>query len=163
MYFYPIPYKTHSVYSNSRKISYTRHLQNIPLTMSTSDKSTHARLQNDFGADYWVRNRHEQRVCLPDLAPPRYTLTPRSNQPLGGVSLPGCKMSSTTMSTMAGRRGSRRLRRRGFWGRCGVGESIFDSVSWVGGLLRRVASSVVMGYDVFGIIGVGVGVNIYAR
>ncbi|KAJ5591908.1 uncharacterized protein N7459_002277, partial [Penicillium hispanicum] len=32
------------------------------LTMTTPAKSSqHARLQNDFGADYWVRNKEEHR------------------------------------------------------------------------------------------------------
>lgn len=33
--------------------------------MAAPDKHTQARLQNDFGADYWVRNKQERRVRLP--------------------------------------------------------------------------------------------------
>jgi hypothetical protein len=31
---------------------------------STSETSKAARLQNDFGADYWVRNKEAHRVSL---------------------------------------------------------------------------------------------------
>lgn len=97
---------------------------------SPSETSKAARLQNDFGADYWVRNKETHRVSIPTYY---FHYTSMVNQhsliisqlnskpPLDEVSSPVSKMSSTTTSTMAGRVVSRVMLRLDCLVLCGIG------------------------------------------
>ena len=50
-------------------------------------ESEHARLQNDYGADYWVRNGQEHRVCTPLPSPPIRSITNIPKRATGGRGL----------------------------------------------------------------------------
>lgn len=90
-------------------------------------ESEHARLQNDYGADYWVRKPEaEYRVSgfyiFLSLDSSTNTLSVRL---LDEACLLVYRIPSIIMLRVAGHDASLRILSLGFWGPCGVGMFLF--------------------------------------
>lgn len=122
----------------------------MPTESEPTPKSTpnHARLQNDYGADYWVRSAQETRVCTfhahwafymstLDLTSRQLNTNDFSAQRRDGVSLLDCRMWSIIMLIMGGRGGSLGTGRRAFWEGYGAG-AIFLFFVWYESIGRGV-------------------------
>ena len=123
---------------------YILYISHIMKSTTTSS----ARLQNDFGADLWVKNppKHVSLYFPPSFS---YNANKKWSIPQQAVaSSPAFKTLRTIMSSRAGRSAAM-WRVRGFWGVCWVGKSpdfisvvvvmVVNERLWLGSLGDRIS------------------------